>query len=142
MKANLRNETNPEHLREILSACESEIENLAKDYLVGKTCFRYKKPKAIRENLELRADILDRLFELHFNELDFERLSQVNAMLETHENTMVAKHIDTYRKLKAIESNYKLESYLLYRHHDDNPRLQALEEDGYYGSNWEKMMSA
>ena len=141
MKVNLRKETNPEHLREMLTQCESEIENLAKDYRAGKSYFRYKKPKAIRENLELRADILDRLFELHFNDSDSERLSQVNAMLETHENTMVAKHIDTYRKLKAIDNNYKLESYLLYRHHDDNPRLQALEDDGYYGSNWEKMMS-
>ena len=91
MKTNLRKETNPEHLREMLTQCESGIENLAKDYRAGKSYFRYKKPKAIREKLEFRADILDRLFELHFNESDYERLSQINAMLETHENSMVAK---------------------------------------------------
>ena len=139
MKKHFQKETNPDILREILSHCESEIENLASEGRVARTYFHYKNHKKIKILTELRADILDRMFELHFNKTDFERLSKVNSMLETYENNLIAKHIDMYKKLKEMDNNYKLDSYLLYRHLDENYSLQPLEDDSYYGSNWNEM---
>ena len=140
MNKNIRKETNPDYLREMLAKCESEIENLAYDYFDGEKCYNVGNKDQIRPKIEERADILDRLFELHFNATDYVRLSDINNMLETIENDMIAKHIDMYKKLKDIDKNYMLYSHLVYRHDDDNPQLQPLEDDSYYGSNWSKMI--
>ena len=126
MKKHFQKETNPDILREILSHCESEIENLASEGRVARTYFHYKNHKKIKILTELRADILDRMFELHFNKTDFERLSKVNSMLETYENNLIAKHIDMYKILKEMDNNYKLDNYLLYRHLDENYSLHPL----------------
>ena len=136
----IQKETNPDILRKLLAKCESEIENLAYDYIDGEKCYNVGNKDQIRPKIEERADILDRLFELHFNATDYVRLSDINNMLESIENDMIAKHIDMYKKLKDIDKNYMLYSHLVYRHDDDNPQLQPLEDDSYYGSNWSKMI--
>ena len=136
----IQKETNPDILRKLLAKCESEIEDLAYDYIDGEKCYNVGNKDQIRPKIEERADILDRLFDLHFNAADHERLSQFNNMLETIENNMIAKHSDMYKKLKAIDDNYMLYSHLVYRHDNDNPQLQPLEDDIYYGSNWSKMI--
>lgn len=136
----IRKETNPDVLRKMLAQCEWDIEKLAYKYDDGEKIFNLGNKNRIRPKLEERADILDRLFDLHFNAADHERLSQFNNMLETIENNMIAKHSDMYKKLKAIDDNYMLYSHLVYRHDNDNPQLQPLEDDIYYGSNWSKMI--
>lgn len=136
----IQKETNPDILRKLLAKCESEIEDLAYDYIDGEKCYNVGNKDKVRPKIEERADILDRLFELHFNAADHERLYQFNNMLETIEKNMIAKHIDMYKKLKAIDDNYMLYSHLVYRYDDNNPQLQPLEDDSYYGSHWNKMI--
>ena len=136
----IRKETNPDVLRKMLAQCEWDIEKLAYKYDDGEKIFNLGNKNRIRPKLEERADILDRLFELHFNATDYVRLSEINSMLETYEKNMISKHIDMYKKLKEIDNDYTLYSHLVYRHDDDNPQLQPLEDGSYYGSNWSKMI--
>lgn len=97
----IQKETNPDILRKLLAKCELEIEDLAYDYIDGEKCYNVGNKDQIRPKIEERADILDRLFDLHFNAADHERLSQFNNMLETIENNMIAKHSDMYKKTKS-----------------------------------------
>ena len=136
----IQKETNPDVLRKMLAQCEWDIEKLAYKYDDGEKIFNLGNKNRIRPKLEERADILDRLFELHFTATDYVRLSEINSMLETYEKNMISKHIDMYKKLKEIDNNYTLYSHLVYRHDDDNPQLQPLEDDSYYGSNWNRMI--
>ena len=75
--------TNADQLRKMLTECESKIEKLAYCVRDGEEYFVISNNQEIRNKMEERAMILDRLFELHFNDDDHERLSKANAMLET-----------------------------------------------------------
>ena len=136
----IRKETNPDRLRDMLAKCESEIKNLAYDYCDGERLYCPNNIGKIRKKTELRADILDRLFELHFNKTDFERLSLINNMLKIYEQNMIAKHVEMYNKLKEIDNDYTLYSHMVYRHSENKPQLQALEDDSYYGFDWNEMI--
>ena len=140
MKKFIRNETDPQHLREMLAKCETEIEDLAYDYSQGEKCYCVSNNDKIRDKMEIRADILDRLFELHFNEEDYNRLLKTNNTLETIERNMMVKHIDMFNKLQAIDKNYIIRTTLEYWHDDDNPQLIRLDDDAYYASKWTTML--
>ena len=142
MKTQIRKETDPNHLREMLSKCESEIESLAYVYIDGERKLNNKNGGKIRKNAKIRADILNRLFELHFNASDSKRLSQINHLFEKYEKNMVAKHIDMYKKVKAIDNNFSyFYSHIIYKYDGNCPQLQPLDDDGYYGSNWSEMLN-
>lgn len=140
MRKQIHKETNPDYLREMLAKCEREIEELTYIYRNGEKQFCRKNEGKIRKKVEFRSDILNRLFELHFNATDCMRLSQINSILETYEKNMVAKHIDMSKQIKEIDNNYTLYSYLIYRHDRDNPHLNTLEDDSYYSYNWNEMI--
>lgn len=132
--------TNADQLRKMLSECESEIEKLAYCVRDGEEYFVISNNQEIRNKMEERAIILDRLFELHFNDDDHERLSKANAMLETYEQILFEKHIDMYGKLQAIDERYSLQSTIEYWHDDENPQLEPLTDDAFYGSRWNRML--
>ncbi len=132
--------TNADQLRKMLTKCESEIEKLAYSFRDRKEYLCIRNNPEIREKLKERAMILDRLFELHFNDDDYARLSKVNSMLETYERNLYVKHTDMYSKLQAIDKRYSLRSTLEYWHDDENPRLEPLDDDAYYGSKWNRML--
>ena len=132
--------TNANQLRKMLTKCESEIEKLAYCIRDGEEYFVISNNQEIRNKMEERAMILDRLFELHFNDDDRARLSKANAMLETYEQIMFEKHTYMYGKLQAIDKRYSLRSTLEYWHDDENPRLKPLDDDSYYGSKWNRML--
>ena len=140
MKKFIRNETDPQHLREMLAKCETEIEDLAYDYSQGEKCYCVSNNDKIRDKMEIRADILDRLFELHFNEEDYNRLLKTNNTLETIERNMMVKHIDMFTKLQSINKNYTLRTTLEYWHNEDNHQLLMLDDDAYYASKWNTML--
>ena len=132
--------TNADQLRKMLAECESEIEELAYCVRDGEEYFVISNNQEIRKKMEERAMILDRLFELHFNDDDHARLSKANAMLETYEQILFEKHNDMYDKLQAIDKRYSLRSTIEYWHDDENPRLEPLDDDDYYGSRWNRML--
>ena len=132
--------TNADQLRKMLAECESEIEELAYCVRDGEEYFVISNNQEIRNKMEERAMILDRLFELHFDDTDHARLSKANAMLETNEQILFEKHTDMYDKLQAIDKRYSLRSTIEYWHDDENPRLEPLDDDDYYGSRWNRML--
>ena len=132
--------TNADQLRKILTDCESEIEKLAYCVRDGEEYFVISNNQEIRSKMEERAMILDRLFELHFNDDDHERLSKANAMLETYEQILFEKHIDMYGKLQAVDMRYSLKSAIEYWHDNKNPQLEPLTDDAFYGSRWNRML--
>ena len=132
--------TNADQLRKMLTKCESEIEKLAYSFRDRKEYFCISNNQEIREKLKERAMILDRLFELHFNDDDHARLSKANAMLETNERILFEKHTDMYGKLQAIDKRYSLHSTIEYWHNNKNPRLEPLDDDEYYASRWNRML--
>lgn len=87
-----------------------------------------------------KAKILDCLFVLHFNDADYARLSKVNSKLETYEQILVAKHKDMYANLQAVDKRVSLRSTIEYWNDDENPQLEPLDDDAYYGSKWNQMM--
>ena len=111
MKRLIQKETNPDILRKLLAKCESEIEDLAYDYTDGEKCYCVSNNDKIRDKMEIRADILDRLFELHFNEEDYNRLLKTNNTLETIERNMMVKHIDMFTK-PLIPQHYSLTLFI------------------------------
>lgn len=132
--------TNADQLRKKLAECESEIEKLAYCFRDGEEYFCISNNQEIRNKMEERAMMLDRLFELHFNDDDRARLSKANAMLETYEQIMFEKHTYMYGKLQAIDKRYSLRSTIEYWHDDENPRLEPLDDDEYYASRWNRML--
>ena len=132
--------TNADQLRKMLTKCESEIEKLAYCIRDGKEYFCISNGHLILEKMEERAEILDRLFELHFNDDDHARLSKANAMLETNERILFEKHTDMYGKLQAVDKRYSLKSTIEYWHDDENPQLEPLTDDAFYGSRWNRML--
>ena len=62
----IRKETNQDVLRKMLAQCEWDIEKLAYKYDDGEKILNLGNKNKIRPEIERRADILDRLFELHF----------------------------------------------------------------------------
>lgn len=140
MKKFIRNEINPKNLRDMLAKCETEIEDLAYDYFQGEKGYCVSNNDKIRDKMERRADILDRLFELHFNDEDYNRLLKTNNKLETLERNMMVKHIDMFTKLQSINRNYTLRTTLEYWHNEDNPQLIRLDDDAYYASKWNTML--
>ena len=132
--------TNADQLRKMLTECESEIEKLAYCFRDGEEYFIISNSQKIQNKMEERAMILDRLFELHFDEADHARLSKANSMLETYEQIVFKKHIDMLNKLQAIDKRYFLRSTIEYWHDDENPRLELLDDDEYYASRWNRML--
>ncbi|MBR2772813.1 MAG: hypothetical protein IKD78_12535 [Bacteroidales bacterium] len=132
--------TNADQLRMMLTKCESEIEKLAYCFRDGEEYFCISNNQEIRNKMEERAMMLDRLFELHFNDDDHARLSKANTMLETYEQILFEKHTDMYGKLQAIDKRYSLRSTIEYWHDDENPRLEPLTDDAFYCSRWNRML--
>ena len=132
--------TNADQLRKMLAECESEIEKLAYCYRDGEEFFVISNNQEILNKMKERAMILDRLFELHFNDDDRARLSKANAMLETYEQILFEKHTDMYGKLQAVDMRYTLKSTIEYWHDDKNPQLEPLTDDAFYGSRWNRML--
>ena len=132
--------TNADQLRKMLTKCESEIEKLAYSFHDGQEYFCISNNQEIRKKMEERAMILDRLFELHFNDDDRARLSKANAMLKTYEQILFEKHTDMYGKLQAVDKRYSLKSTIEYWHDDENPQLEPLTDDAFYGSIWNRML--
>lgn len=132
--------TNADQLREMLMRCESEIDKLAYSFHDGQEYYSISSCQKVCEIMEERAKILDRLFALHFNDADYSRLAEVNAMLETYERNLVVKHTEMYAKLQAIDKRYFLRSSIEYWHDDKNPKLEPLDDDEFYGSRWNRML--
>ena len=132
--------TNADQLRIMLTKCESEIEQLAYGFHEGQDYYCISSCQKVCEKMEERANILDRLFELHFNEADHARLSKVNTLLETYEHNLEVEHASMYAKLQAIDKRYFLRSSIEYWHDDKNPKLEPLDDDEFYGSRWNRML--
>ena len=133
--------TNADQLRKMLAECESKMEKLAYSFHDGQEYYSISSCQKVYEKMEERVKILDRLFALHFNEADYSRLAEVNAMLETYERNLVVKHTDMYAKLQAVDKRYSLRSTIEYWHDDENPQLKSLVDDAFYGSRWNRMLS-
>lgn len=132
--------SNADQLRKMLTICETEIEKLACIFYNGQDYYCNSNNQEIMKKLDERAKILDRLFELHFNEADLVRLSKVNSLLETYEHDLEAEHASMYAKLQAIDKRYFLCSSIEYWHDDKNPQLEPLDDDAFYGSRWNRML--
>ena len=132
--------TNADQLRMMLTKCESEIEKLACSFQKGQEYYCISNNQEIWKKLNKRAEILNRLFELHFNDADLVRLSKVNSLLETYEHDLEAEHARMYSMLQAIDKRYLFRSLIEYWHDDKNPQLEPLDDDAFYGSRWNRML--
>ena len=133
--------TNADQLRKMLTKCESEIEKLANSFQKGQEYYCFSYNQEIWKKLDERAKILNRLFEMHFNDADLVRLSKVNSLLETYEHNLEAEHVRVYTKLQAIDKRYFFRSSIEYWHDDKNPQLEPLDDDTFYGSRWNRMLA-
>ena len=132
--------TNADQLRMMLTKCESKIEKLACSFQKGQEYYCISNNQEIWKKLNKRAEILNRLFELHFNDADRARLSKVNSLLETYEHDLEAEHARMYAMLQAIDKRYLFRSLIEYWHDDKNPQLEPLDDDAFYGSRWNRML--
>lgn len=132
--------TNADQLRKMLTMCETEIEKLACIFYNGQDYYCNSNNQEIMKKLDERTKLLNRLFELHFNDTDLVRLSKSNSLLETYEHDLEAEHASMYAKLQAIDKRYFLRSSIEYWHDDKNPQLEPLDDDAFYGSRWNRML--
>ena len=110
--------TNADQLRKMLTMCETEIEKLACIFYKGQDYYCNSNNQEIMKKLDERAKLLNRLFELHFNDDDLVRLSKVNSLLETYEHDLEAEHARMYAMLQAIDKRYLFCSLIEYWHDD------------------------
>ena len=87
-----------------------------------------QKPKEMISSIT-NADQLRKM--LAECESDIEKLAY---SFRDGEELLFEKHIDMYGKLQAIDKRYSLKSTIEYWHDDENPQLEPLTDDAFYGS--------
>ena len=128
-----------DYLRRYLRQCESEILSLAYDEN-DKEIFDISNCDRILAQAEIRCALLNRMFELNYSESHFRDLKMTNQRLVEMENKVLEIHKQRHQQLTAIHPDYKLDTILTYWHDAQNPQLLILEDDAFYGSQWNEML--
>ena len=136
----IQEQTDTDYLQRYLRQCESEILSLAydendKDMFVISNCDR------ILVQAKIRCALLNRMFELNYSESHFQDLEMTNQRLVEMEAKVSEIHKQRYQRLTCIHPDYKLNTILIYHHDAQNPRLITMEDDGFYGSQWNEMLN-
>lgn len=125
-----------------LQAVEEEIIRIAKpfDHIMSDA-----EEELVREHLSTRSYILNRMFELHATEAEVQRFEEVNERLFNLTKEFNKRHQQLQQQLSSIctlsGEPLELQTSLEYHHDSDNPQLYQMEEDNFYGSRWNEMLS-
>ena len=129
-------------LRRRLQAVEEEIIRIAKpfDHIMNDA-----EEELVCEHLSTRSYILNRMFELHATEAEIHRFEEVNERLLNLTKEFYKRHQQLQQQLSSIVTlngePLELSTSLDYHHDPDNPQLYHMEDDDFYGSRWNEMLS-
>ena len=130
-------------LRQKLQAVEKEILRIAKpfDGLTDDASI-----ELVRDHLEERAWILNRMFGLHVTEAEVRRFEEVNERLLRLTQDFNQRHRDLQQQVASLRmydgEPFELQTTLDYHHDPDNPCLHSMGDDDFYGSRWNEMLWA
>lgn len=140
---NIQKQTDIAQLRIHLASVEERIIRYTRpfDVIIGESDY---KEKQIRNCLEERAAILDRMFELHCTEAEVRRFEHVNQRLLEVTNRFYQECQQLRQQLDQLPDYRRMTLYseVNYSHDPENPQLFAMEEDHFYGSHWNEMLWA
>ncbi len=146
MQYNIQKIGNIERLRALLAATEEEVMRIAAPFDGDVDWDRFTKDRLDRL-LEIRACILNRMFELHSTEAEIRRFEHVNdALLKMmnrfhEEQQQLQKQLDTLPDIGEHRANrFQLIGEINYCHDYEDPKLFPMEEDTFYGSHWNEML--
>ena len=138
----IENTNDIDFLRRRLQAVEEEILRIAKpfDHIMNDA-----EEELVCEHLSTRSYILNRMFELHATEAEVQRFEEVNERLFNLTKDFNKRHQQLQQQLSSIctlsGEPLELQTSLEYHHDSDNPQLYQMEEDDFYGSRWNEMLS-
>ena len=138
----IENTNDIDFLRRRLHAVEEEIIRIAKpfDHIMNDA-----EEELVCEHLSTRSYILNRMFELHVTEAEVHRFEDVNERLFNLTKDFNKRHQDLQQQLLSIVTlsgePLNLQTSLDYYHDPENPQLYQMEEDNFYGSRWNEMLS-
>jgi hypothetical protein len=128
----------------MLAQCEDEIMRLAKD---EGNCYYWPRETEdlVREELSIRAYILNHMFALHCTPAEVNRFEEVNNALLKLEKVFHNWHNFLQGQVSVIRGldgeSFQLDTYLNGSIDEDTP-LYTMEEDSYYKSRWREMLDA
>ena len=140
--SSIENTNDIDFLRRRLHAVEEEILRIAKpfDHIMSDA-----EEEQVCEHLSTRSYILNRMFELHATEAEVQRFEEVNERLFNLTKEFNKRHQQLQQQLSSIctlsGEPLELQTSLEYHHDSDNPQLYQMEEDNFYGSRWNEMLS-
>lgn len=140
---NIEYESNTDVLRQHLQKIEADIIRIAKpfDGLLDDASI-----KAVRDHLDNRAWTLNKMFELHVTQAEVRRFEEVNERLLQLTQDFNNRHRQLQEQMSVLQSfdgePFELHTTLDYYHDPDNPCLHPMDDDDFYGSQWNEMLWA
>ncbi len=146
MICNIREISDTDTLRKMLTATEKEILRVAKPF-DGDLDWDAPTEEVLDRLVEERACILNRMFELHCTEAEVRRFEHVNEALLKMMNRFHEEQQQLNRQLDMLPdigehsaNRFHLIGEINYCHDFEDPKLFPMEEDAFYGSHWNEML--
>lgn len=135
-------ETDIDTLRRDLVSCEEAIVKQSK--FDGMLIYPVDKGELVYL-LEKRCDILNRMFEIHATDAEISRFEYVNDRLYQLTQEFNNWHLHLEQHMSAIHGlegePFHIQTTLDYYHDPDAPQLFTMEEEAFYGSRWNEMLT-
>ena len=136
--------SNADTLRQMLAQCEDERMRMA---TYCENCYYWPRDveERVKEELGMRACILNHMFALHCTPAEVMRFETVNAALLRLERMHRSWHDKLQKQFSAIhglDGEPFTVRTVINGGIDENTPLYVMDEDAYYGSRWREMIDA